>query len=175
MTPPTSSSRSARRDGRGRGSDFAGDLFRMYSRCPADGLEGGCGRADASPGDARWLRRLSPTCPGDGVFGHMKWESGVHRVQRVPATETPGPDPFFRGNGRRAAHRKISRSTSEAGRYPYRYNALLRGRWPAHVNTTDSACDHAPCDRHHGDELRKSQHVNREKAMDQLKIRLYEK
>ncbi|MCB1741049.1 MAG: PCRF domain-containing protein, partial [Gammaproteobacteria bacterium] len=68
---------------------FAGDLFRMYSRY-AQLMGWKVEVVDASPGDAGGFKEIVANVSGDGVFGHMKWESGVHRVQRVPATETQG-------------------------------------------------------------------------------------
>jgi peptide chain release factor 1 len=68
---------------------FAGDLFRMYSRY-AQLMGWKVDVVDASPGDAGGYKEIVANVSGDGVFGHMKWESGVHRVQRVPATETQG-------------------------------------------------------------------------------------
>ncbi|MCA8899917.1 MAG: PCRF domain-containing protein, partial [Hyphomonas sp.] len=68
---------------------FAGDLFRMYSRY-AQLMGWKVDIVDASAGDAGGYKEIVANVSGDGVFGHMKWESGVHRVQRVPATETQG-------------------------------------------------------------------------------------
>ncbi|MEL6257544.1 MAG: PCRF domain-containing protein, partial [Pseudomonadota bacterium] len=68
---------------------FAGDLFRMYQRyCQLQGwsLE----LVDASEGDVGGYKEIIANISGDGVFGRMKFESGVHRVQRVPDTETQG-------------------------------------------------------------------------------------
>src|SRR5690606_22744555 len=68
---------------------FAGDLFRMYTRF-AQLMGWKVEIVDASPGDAGGYKEIIANVSGDGVFGRMKWESGVHRVQRVPATETQG-------------------------------------------------------------------------------------
>src|SRR6185312_1340892 len=65
---------------------FAGDLFRMYERYAAERgwrFE----TASASDGDAGGFKEIIATISGRGVFAHLKFESGVHRVQRVPATE----------------------------------------------------------------------------------------
>ena len=110
---------------------FAGDLYRMYTRY-AQTMGWKVEVVDASEGDAGGYKEIVANIAGDGVFGHMKWESGVHRVQRVPATETQG---------------RIHTSV--------RITHLATG-----IMVTSSE---------------KSQHVNREKAMEQLKIRLYEK
>ncbi|WP_290484184.1 PCRF domain-containing protein, partial [Hyphomonas sp. UBA2515] len=68
---------------------FAGDLYRMYTRY-AQTMGWKVEVVDASEGDAGGYKEIVANIAGDGVFGHMKWESGVHRVQRVPATETQG-------------------------------------------------------------------------------------
>ncbi|RUX84962.1 PCRF domain-containing protein, partial [Mesorhizobium sp. M7D.F.Ca.US.004.01.2.1] len=68
---------------------FAGDLFRMYERYAAERgwrFE----TASASDGDAGGYKEIIATVSGKGVFAHLKFESGVHRVQRVPATEASG-------------------------------------------------------------------------------------
>ncbi len=68
---------------------FAGDLFRMYSKyCERKGwrLE----VSSASEGAAGGFKEIVCSVTGDGVYGTLKYESGVHRVQRVPATETQG-------------------------------------------------------------------------------------
>ncbi|MCK9551270.1 PCRF domain-containing protein, partial [Aquamicrobium sp.] len=68
---------------------FAGDLFRMYERYAA-------GRGwrfeviSASEGDVGGYKEIIVTVSGKGVFAHLKFESGVHRVQRVPETEAQG-------------------------------------------------------------------------------------
>jgi peptide chain release factor 1 len=70
-------------------SIFAGDLFRMYSKfCEKKGwrLE----VSNISEGTAGGYKEIVATITGEGVYGVMKYESGVHRVQRVPQTETQG-------------------------------------------------------------------------------------
>jgi len=68
---------------------FAGDLFRMYSRYAAN--RGWKVELDsATEGDAGGYKEIIATVTGDGVFGRLKFESGVHRVQRVPSTEAQG-------------------------------------------------------------------------------------
>jgi peptide chain release factor 1 len=70
-------------------SIFAGDLFKMYSKfCERKGwrLE----VTNTSDGTAGGFKEIVASVSGDGVYGILKYESGVHRVQRVPQTETQG-------------------------------------------------------------------------------------
>ncbi len=70
-------------------SIFAGDLFRMYSKFfELNGWEVDINRY--SEGTAGGYKEIVMSVSGDGVYGIMKYESGVHRVQRVPQTETQG-------------------------------------------------------------------------------------
>lgn len=68
---------------------FAGDLFKMYSRyCEAKGWK--VAVTSMSEGAAGGFKEIVMSVSGEGVYGTLKYESGVHRVQRVPATETQG-------------------------------------------------------------------------------------
>jgi len=68
---------------------FAGDLFKMYSKyCESKGWK--VSVTDASEGAAGGFKEIVLAISGEGVYGTLKYESGVHRVQRVPATETQG-------------------------------------------------------------------------------------
>ena len=152
---------------------FAGDLFRMYTRYAS--LQGWkIDLQTASEGDAGGYKEIIANVEGDGVFGRLKWESGVHRVQRVPATETQG---------------RIHTSAASVAVLPapedieidirqedLRIDTMrASGSGGQHVNTTDSAVRilHLPTGIM-ATSSEKSQHVNRDKAMQQLKIRLYE-
>lgn len=68
---------------------FAGDLFRMYQRF-AEKMGWSLNVLDLTEGTSGGYKEIISTMSGDDVFGMMKFESGVHRVQRVPATETQG-------------------------------------------------------------------------------------
>jgi len=70
-------------------SIFAGDLFRMYTRyCEGRGWK--VEVADASDGSVGGYKEVVVNVIGDGAYGTLKFEGGVHRVQRVPATESQG-------------------------------------------------------------------------------------
>lgn len=153
---------------------FAGDLFRMYTRYAS--LQGWkIDLQSASAGDAGGYKEIIANVEGDGVFGRLKWESGVHRVQRVPATETQG---------------RVHTSAASVAVLPAPEDVEIdiraediridtmraSGSGGQHVNTTDSAVriTHLPTGIM-ATSSEKSQHVNRDKAMQQLKIRLYER
>lgn len=68
---------------------FAGDLFKMYSKyCESKGWN--IAVTSFNEGTAGGFKEIVFAVSGDGVYGTLKYESGVHRVQRVPATETQG-------------------------------------------------------------------------------------
>ena len=68
---------------------FAGDLFRMYTKyCETKGWK--LDISSANEGAAGGFKEIICSVTGDNVYGTLKYESGVHRVQRVPATETQG-------------------------------------------------------------------------------------
>ena len=68
---------------------FAGDLFRMYSKyCESKGWKTEI--TNSNEGSSGGFKEIIFTVTGDNVYGTLKYESGVHRVQRVPATETQG-------------------------------------------------------------------------------------
>lgn len=68
---------------------FAGDLFRMYKRF-AEKMQWALQLLDVTEGTAGGYKEIICSMAGEAVYGTMKYESGVHRVQRVPATETQG-------------------------------------------------------------------------------------
>ena len=71
------------------GAIFAGDLFRMYTKyCESKGWR--MEISSANEGAAGGFKEIVCSVTGDNVYGTLKYESGVHRVQRVPATETQG-------------------------------------------------------------------------------------